>query len=78
MAFPPFPDVLDRHLGERRRLTVANAMRNAAHGQITAAADAMNAALVETHSAGDWSLIATHLALSKVLTERAKTAPLKP
>lgn len=63
---------------ERRRLTVASAMRNAAHGQIIAAADAMNAVLVEARSDGDWSLIATHLALSEALTERAKTTPKKP
>ena len=63
---------------DRRRLTVASAMRDAARGRISAAAETLSAVLVEARSAGDWSLIATHLALSQVLIERAKSAPPKP
>lgn len=63
---------------DRRRLAVARALRDAARGRITAAAEAMHAVLDEAHLDGDWSLIATHLAFSEALEQRLETTSLPP
>ena len=63
---------------DRRRLAVACALRDAAHGRIAAAAAAMNSVLDEARQVGDWSLIAAHLAFSEALIRRLGHEPPPP